>query len=422
MAANVEERLRLARPNAGGPTLEATAAARERALAALPARTLRPSVVAMGAALAAATAAALVFALRPGTEVATAAHVRSVVSQTLGSASSLRGVLVIAQPDARVDRWSFALNSVGDLRLTGLDSNEDLAFDARNDVLRFSDGRWFTTLTGFPPPSSSELYSDWMLEREVGSVIAALAAEHDTQVREVEYAGRPSWLLTIRSDSVEREITVDRALGLPVHDVLKNGDTVVGEWRLENLSVGREIPSSTFALEPGPEQEARTQDEGSRRIAPDAIAATAGYAPLVPTWVPDRYRLDHAAVSRSYSRAGTPGRADVVSFVYRRGLEQLTVTMRPHDASGGSFTHFVGSRFCTTRSISAFVCANVGDAPQAREVKLEKGALAGETARVTIDVAVPPTLTIATSKLDVQISGDVDESELTRTANSFEQR
>jgi hypothetical protein len=362
------------------------------------------------------------FALRPGTEVATAAHVRAVVSQTLASASGLRGMLVITQPDGKVDRWRFALNSGGDLRLTGLDSNEELAFDGENDVLRFSDGRWFTTLTGFPPPSSSELYSDWMLEREVGSVIAALAAEHDVRVQEVRYEGRPSWLLTIRSDSVEREITVDRALGLPVHDVLRNGDTVLGEWRLQDLSVGGDIPSSTFALEPAAGQETRTQDEGSRRIAPDAIAGTAGYAPLVPTWLPDGYRLDHAAVSPSYSRGGTPGRTDIVSFVYRRGLEQVTVTMRPHDASGGSFSHTIGSRFCTVRSIDAVICADRNEAPQSHDVKLDSGALAGEAAQVMIDIAVPPTLTVATDKLDVQISGDADAAELTRIANSFEQR
>jgi hypothetical protein len=36
-----------------------------------------------------------------------------------------------------------------------------------------------------------------------------------------------------------------------------------------------------------------------------------------------------------------------------------------------------------------------------------------------VDVAAPPTLTVETPTLDVQVSGDADEAELTRIADSF---
>lgn len=430
MPANLEDRLRLARPNPGGPTLAATAVARERALTALPRRS-RPRRQLFGAvALVGASAVALAFALRTDTEVASAAQVRAAVSGTLASATSLRGVLVISRPEADqpgqpgVERWSFALNAAGDVRLTGLDSQQDLSYDGKRDVLRFSDGRWFTTISGFPPASGNSSV-DWLLQHEIGSVITALAAEPDAQVQEVQYEGRPSWLLTVRADladgngTAERDIVVDRALGLPVHDVVKNAGTVLGDWRLENLTVD-ELPPSDFALEPRPGQEVRTEDEGSRRIAADEIERTAGYVPLLPTWLPDGYRLDHAAVSPSYSAAGAPGPANVVSFLYRRGLEQLTVTMRPHDQSGGIAAPPVARPFCTARSLSVFICANVDQTVHSRPVKLMSGALAGETARLTIDVAVPPTLTVETPELDVQITGDADGAELTQIASSLE--
>ena len=65
--------------------------------------------------------------------------------------------------------------------------------------------------------------------------------------------------------------------------------------------------------------------------------------------------------------------------------------------------------------------ANTGGAQtlHTHEVTLAGGALAGDAATVAIDVAAPPTLTAATPKLDVQISGDVDEAELTRIAESL---
>jgi hypothetical protein len=431
MPANLEDRLRLARPNPGGPTLAATAAARERALAALPRRSPRRRRLLGAVALVGAAAVALAFALRTDTEVASAAQVRAAVSGTLASATSLRGVLVIDRPEddqashPGVERWSFALNAAGDVRLTGLDSQQDLSYDGKRDVLRFSDGRWFTTISGFPPASGNSSV-DWLLQHEIGSVITALSAEPDAQVQEVQYEGRPSWLLTVRADladgngTAERDIVVDRALGLPVHDVVKNAGTVLGDWRLENLTVDDGLPPSAFALEPRPGQEVRTEDEGSRRIAADEIERTAGYVPLLPTWLPDGYRLDHAAVSPSYSAAGTPGPENVVSFLYRRGLEQLTVTMRPHDESGAIAARPVARPFCTARSLSVFICANVEQTVHSRPVKLVSGALAGETGRLRIDVAAPPTLTVETPELDVQITGDADGAELTRIASSLE--
>ena len=428
MPMNLEARLRSARPAGDGPTLEATTVARERALAALPRRVRRRRMLAAAVAVAVTTAAVVAFGLRHGPEVASAAQVRAAVSQTLASATSLRGMLVIRRPDPdrasapNVERWSFALSSAGDLRLTGLDTDEDLAYDGTTDVLRYSHRRWFSTITGFPPPPGDQSV-DWMLELELGSVITALAADRDAEVQEVEYEGRPSWLLTIRADTsagagaLQREITVDRALGLPVHDVLRNGDAVLGEWRLENLAVARDISPSVFALEPKPGQQVRTMDEGSRRVAVDEIEAATGYPPLVATWLPGGYRLDHAAVSPSYTGEGTPRATGVVSFVYRRGLERVVVSTRPRDLF--PFGPPIAGRFCTALSISAFICANTPQTLRSHREKLEHGALAGEVAKVTVDVAVPPSLTVETPKLRVEISGDVDKAELLRIAESL---
>ena len=426
MPTTLEERLRSVRPNADGPTVEATAFARERALAALPRRPRRTRLlVAAVAAGAAAATAVLAFGIRHGPEVASAAEVRAAVSQTLASATSLRGMLVIRHPqpdrsDApQVERWAFALSSGGDLRLTGLDTDEDLAYDGAKDVLRYSHGRWFSKITGLPPPPGDQSV-DWMLELELGSVIGAFAAEPGAQVREVQYEGRPSWLLTVHADGaggLEREITVDRALGLPVHDVLRNGDAVIGEWRLENLTVGGPLAPRAFTLEPRAGQDVRVMSEGSRRVAVDEIEAAAGYPPLVPAWLPDGYRLDHAAVSPSYTDEGATAPTGLVSLVYRRGLERVVVSTRPRDLSPVRLPN--AGRFCTALSISAFICANTRQTLHSHRTTLESGALAGEPAEVTVDVAAPPTLTVETTKLLVQISGAVDEAELTRIVESL---
>jgi outer membrane lipoprotein-sorting protein len=423
MPTTVEERLRLARPNAGGPTLEATAAARRSALAALPAHSNRRRIFAVAVTFAAAAAVVLAVELRSGAGVASAAQVRAAVSRTLASASNLRGTLVIDDPDRGEQDWSFALNSAGDLRFNGLDTSADLAYDGHTDTLQVSNGHLFTTIANFAP-EPSRVSVDWMLEREVGSVITALAADEDAHVQEIQYEGRPAWLLTIRADLVggqgtaEREIVVDRSLGLPVHDVLKNAGTVLGEWRLENLAVDTDVPPDTFALQPRPGQQTRRESLGNRRVDPKAIEAIAGYAPVVPTWLPDGYRLDHATLSPTYTVAGDLAGDNVATFVYRRGLEQLTVTMRPAETVVPSA--FPGiSRFCTTRSIDAIVCADTGQTLNTHDVTLEGGALSGRTAKVTIDVAMPPTLKADTPTLDVQVSGDADEAELTRIAESF---
>ena len=422
MRTNVEERLRLARPNAGGPTLEATTIARERALAALPDRHRRARIAVAAAGIAAAAAVVLAVELRSGAEVASAAQVRAAVSQTLASASNLSGTLVIDDPDRGEQRWSFALDSAGDLRLKGLDTNDDLAIDGTADTIRFSQGPRFSTSTDVSPQTSA-FSPDWMLEREVGSVISALAADRDAEVQDVEYDGRPAWLLTIRAvgqdgGTIERKITVDRSLGLPVHDVLRSSGRLLGEWRLESLAVDSNLPPEAFSLVPRPGQEVGTASEGSRRVDPSEIEATAGYAPLIARWLPDGYRFDHAALSPSYTQSGDLAGDNIATFVYRRGLEQITVTTRP-PAARLPFPMLQIGRFCTARSISAIVCANTGQTVETRDVTLRTGALAGETAKVMIDIAAPPTLTVETQNLDVQISGDADEAELMRIAESF---
>lgn len=428
MPVDLEERLRLARPNAGGPTLAATAVAREGALSVLPTRTRRPRIVAVGLTLAAAMAITGV-ELRSGAGTASAAQVRAAVSKTLATASNLSGVLAIDEPQAdgtlKTQRWSFALDAAGDVRLKGLDTQDDLAVDAASGTIRLSQGGWFSIITDVAPTTSA-VGPDWMLEREVGSVITALAADRDAHVQEIDYNGRPAWLLTIRAQleggagTLEREITVDRSLGLPVHDVVRNDDHVVGEWRLENLAVDKHLPGGAFVLEPRPDQRTRSASEDSRRVNPDAIEALAGYAPLVPSWLPDGYRFDHAVVSRTYTTGGEPAGTNLVTFVYRRGLEELTVAMRP-PGLGPPFPQLFIGRFCTTRSVSAIVCANTGGPQtlQTHEVTLAHGALAGDAATVAIDISVPPTLTAETPKLDVQISGDADEADLTRIAESL---
>ena len=54
--------------------------------------------------------------------------------------------------------------------------------------------------------------------------------------------------------------------------MLRDGDRILGQWRLENLALDGELPAKTFALEPRPDQEVRTESEGSRRVDQGALA------------------------------------------------------------------------------------------------------------------------------------------------------
>ena len=91
----------------------------------------------------------------------------------------------------------------------------------------------------------------------------------------------------------------------------------------------------TFRVAFPPGVRAARSDNGFQRtLLPDA-ALLIRYSPATPEWLPSGFELSNVAVLRG-SPLGQPATAggdnpvnrDVVSLAYRRGVDQLTVTMR----------------------------------------------------------------------------------------------
>ncbi|MCZ7663922.1 MAG: hypothetical protein M5U22_13805 [Thermoleophilia bacterium] len=253
---------------------------------------------------------------------ATAAEVQAKLDTALRTIRSLRGVLVVSHLEETTGamdemRWTFASTARGDFRLSGVSRQEDLAYDAATGVERVlaRDGDWVVAseriglAAGRPDPWPS----DFMLERELGSVVRALRNAEDPGVRETTLDGRPVWVLDaavqpnrLSTGSGDHlEVTVDQATGFAVRIVESRGGQVVYEIRLEDLEIDPALPADTFTLRFPEGVEVGHLDQGFRRVDLDQVEGAVGYAPLVPAWVPEGYELTEVAVA---AKGGPPAR------------------------------------------------------------------------------------------------------------------
>src|SRR5919206_3587316 len=194
--------------------------------------------------------------LRSGADVARAAEVRTAVLKTLAGAQTVRGDLVYTALDVRTGktktmRQTFAEDASGDLRLTDAGGQGDLAYDAASGVERsittsasMGTGTFYAERVGLAPGAPDEGPSDFVLGREVGAVVRALAAAHSTSVADVSYAGRPAWKLDAQvkpnivfADADRLQITVDRETGFPVQVLTTLGGAFRSELTLQHLVV-----------------------------------------------------------------------------------------------------------------------------------------------------------------------------------------
>src|SRR5262249_23087984 len=128
------------------------------------------------------------------------------------------------------------------------------------------------------------------------------------------------------------EITVDQESGMPVRVLETKDGKFLRELRIRDLAVnGRFEPGTFDRAFPAGADVSRTNG-GFQQVAPSDVAGVIGYQPLVPSWVPDGYRLAEVAVAREAAptgtEAGNPISRLVVSLSYRRGLDQFLVTTR----------------------------------------------------------------------------------------------
>jgi hypothetical protein len=131
---------------------------------------------------------------------------------------------------------------------------------------------------------------------------------------------------------------------------------------------------------------------------------------LVPTSVPDGYRLTEVAVSRKPSftgtEAGNPPVGNIVSLSYRRGLDHFIVTTRPIGGDPSAW----GDPLATGE----------GYVDQPESVTFSDGALRGRAGELLIDPLAVPHVWAMTDRLVVTVSGDLTRAELLRVAESLQ--
>jgi hypothetical protein len=366
--------------------------------------------LAAAAALAAIATAVAVLAFPRDSDVASAAEVRAAVSEGMGSAGSVSGVFVNREQPNAENRWRFVLDESGSFRIEGLGPNSPtvLAYDSPSNVETWSDLGIFTRRTGLAPGAPDSAPASWVVQRGLGAVVAALVAAPDAGVEEITYAGRSAWLLRTATGNPgeQRLITVDRVTGIPVRDERLRDGKFAGEWRIEGLQVSPAGATAVFRLQPKRDQQQTTYDMGFRRVRFSDVAAAAGYKPLVPTWVPDGYRLAEVAVAPRSRPTGDEQRQNpesrrVVSLRYDRGLDQLVVT-----------TRLAGS------NPSRWGDPVTGSSAQAR--RPADVSLAGHEGRLVIDANSVPHVWAIAGPLVVTIAGNVSAAELRRIASSIQ--
>jgi hypothetical protein len=366
-------------------------------------------------ALAVPLVAALVLLLPSGgTDVASAAELRAEVVDALGSVSTVSGIFVNReQPSSgRVNRWHFTVASSGSFRIYSLEFPSVVAYDAGTNVESNSDADLFVTRVGLAPGPPDAAPADWVVQRGLGSVVAALASDEDADVREVEHEGRSAWEVRVPTGNPgeERLIVVDRETGIPVRSALFRNGTAGAEWRIEQLRVDDPAADQSFRSAPGSDQTETRFDMGFRRVELEDVADRVGYRALEPTAVPDGFeRAEVAVADRARPTGGeahrNPESREVVSVRYRRGLDELVVTTRRAIPGPAAWRDPV-----------------LGSAPMARapeRVTFRGGALDGVSGEVVVDANSVPHVWAIAGPLVVTVAGNLGRDELVRVAESL---
>jgi hypothetical protein len=394
-------------------------------------RTLRWTVRAVAVAAALALAVIAYDALRfgatdvpPIVERADAAVVKAKVLRTMSYTHALSGAFVSIERDPFTDttdraRGEFILLDDGSfaVRTGGIEQ----AYDARRRVSSLYDpspgsqpfAHRARGLASGPP----DTYVDSAFQRELGSVVRALLEMGDPRVETTVYAGRQVWSLAtpVRQDRLagaggspdHLEIKVDVQTGVPVYARWTVDGKLRRELRITSVDIDRAVSRSRLAVDVPDGVALSRSDQGFERVEPDEVEHVVGYAPLVPSWLPDGYELADVTVARrggpTGSEAMNPQAPDVVSLLYRRGFDRIVLSTRVAVPGDWSDPLATGEGFV--------------DRPEV--IRLERGALSGVEANLLIVPLAIPHIWALTDELVVTIAGDLDRGELLRVAESL---
>jgi len=371
-----------------------------------------------------------------GPRTATAAEVRTRVTQALAAARTLRGEVTLecevpfgpcvsdAESGRTSQRWSFAATAAGDERVTGIDRVEDTSYDAARGVHRELVGAGqFGRPNGFEargvpagPPDFTP--GSRVFRRQFGSLVRVfLDTATDVPVTESTHDGRPSWQLSVPvrpnklagpGRSADRlDVTVDRQTGFPLRITETLAGAFLNEVRLSNLVVDAPVDPATFTLEFPAGVRPFVQEVGFRRVTLEEVAGVVGYQPLLPEQLPAGFVMAEVAVARQSGPVGSeglspPGR-NVVSVAYRRGFDRIVVSTR---AAGG-------------QEWEDPLATGEGILDEPEPFTVAAGALSGARAELVVTPRGIPHVWTIDDRFVVTVGGDATRDELRAMIRSF---
>jgi hypothetical protein len=338
-------------------------------------------------------------------------------------ARSLRGVLIVRSRDGVGGEWSelrwrFSTTARGDFRLSGVDRQEEIAYDAGTGIEKAwaieGQESFAGERRGLAPGPPDAAPSDWVLSREIGSVVRALLAAADPSVKEVDLEDGKAWVLAaavspnLLSDlsGDYMEVTVDQRTGFPMRILESRQGELMRDIRLEELEIDPQLVPAAFSLDLPPG--APMQEESFQRLTLDQVEAVVGYSPLVPDRVPEGFELTEIAAAPLATFTGTEGMnpqsRNVVSLAYRRGFDRFVVSTRAVGQDPSLWSDPLASG-------EGFV-----DRPES--IELEGGAFAFAKGELLIDPRAVPHLWALGEELVLTVSGDLSREELLGIAES----
>jgi len=387
----------------------------------------RRLLVAAGAAALAGVLGAAIWlgaATKPGTPILTAGGLAETMSKRLTSSPYVSGNVDTVGFGAATGRYAFVRSSDGSLRYRALDRRSDSVYDVRTGAgQRWSmrDGGAVDASTDIglaPGPPDVDGADRYLQGDELRSIIRSLEASPRTVAHSRTRDGRKVWVIDARLPAASNapvdavHLIVDRERQLPIEVSRSVKGKVVRRSRFTALRTSNSVPPDTFRLTGPAPIGPPAFDNGFRESGLPSAASLVGYVPATPGWLPSGYELSTIAVLRG-SPLGLPATAggdnppnqDVTSLVYRRMLEQLTVTLR-RVAAGSDYWK---DPFLAQSQPSGRI----------QRLRLDGGRFVGTMVEQVSAPGVASHVWGRTSNYVFTVAGDLEPSQLVRVASSL---
>jgi hypothetical protein len=387
--------------------------------------------------------------LRPGgqePELITASEVRARVAGALAALDTLRGEITVeceafsflCQPPEAGGRatvqWSFVATAEGDERTTGIGTADDIAFSSETrtyrEVVDEGSRPRATELANTPagPPDFTIRRSP--LTRQLASVVRAFITDtSEVPVTDVVEQGRPAWRLVTPvpinklagpgGSPDQLEVVVDRESGFPLRITETLEGRFLQEVRLSGLVADEPVDRSMFDFDFPAGLDVFHQDVGFEQGTLDQAAATVGYQPVLPTWLPDGYQRAEVTFASQGGRTGAeganPAGAGVVSVAYRRGFDRIVVSTRVKIGPRCKDLAPPIQEDCWADPLAS----GEGFIDEPVPFVIGSGALAGANAELVVVATGIPHVWAIDDRLVVTVAGDASGDELRRIAGSF---